>query len=118
MIAASSFEQRAKCTSTFKNIFIHFVFYFIHSIILSFIYSFQRVALFSAYAMSAMCQAGFDVIDVYPMTDSYPSGTDDVVHYPNHVFNSVETLLERYKAHNNKKLGENENKARIKRCIA
>ncbi|KAK2560940.1 hypothetical protein P5673_016057 [Acropora cervicornis] len=78
----------------------------------------QRVALFSAYAMSAMCQAGFDVIDVYPMTDSYPSGTDDVVHYPNHVFNSVETLLEKYKAHNNKKLGENENKARIKRCIA
>ena len=76
------------------------------------------MALFSAYAMSAMCQAGFDVIDVYPMTDSYPRGTDDVVHYPNHVFNSVETLLEKYKAHNNKKLGENENKARIKRCIA
>ena len=65
-----------------------------------------------------MCQAGFDVIDVYPMTDSYPSGTDDVVHYPNHVFNSVETLLEKYKALNNKELGENENKTRIKHCIS
>lgn len=77
----------------------------------------QRVALFSAYSMSAMCEAGFDVIDVYPMTDSYPGGTEDVVHYPNHVFNAVEKLLEKYKANKNKRLEQNEKKSRIKRCI-
>ena len=42
--------------------------------------------------MKAMCEAGFDVIDLYPMTDSYPDGTlaNDVVHYPNKVFDTVE----------------------------
>ena len=79
--------------------------------------SFQRVALFSAYAMSAMCRAGFDVIDVYPMTDSYPGGTTDEVHYPNHVLSTMETLLEKYKVENNKRVGQNEKKDRMKRCI-
>ena len=67
--------------------------------------------------MSAMCEAGFDVIDVYPMTDSYPGGTEDVVHYPNHVFNAAEKLLEKYKANKNKRLEQNEKKSRIQRCI-
>lgn len=46
-----------------------------------------------------MCQAGFDVIDVYPMTHSYPEGTldSDIVHYPNKVFDAVVTLVENYK---------------------
>ena len=68
--------------------------------------------------MSAMCQAGFDVIDVYPMTDSYPGGTleNDVVHYPNKVFNALETLLENYKANRNQRIGTDNSKRRIERC--
>jgi len=77
----------------------------------------QRVALFSTYGMSAMCQAGFDVIDVYPMTDSYPVGTLDEVHYPDHVFSSMETLLEKYKVQNNKKVNKNEKRNRVIQCI-
>ena len=70
--------------------------------------------------MSAMCQAGFDVIDVYPMTDSYPGGTLDldVVHYPNKVFVTMETLLEEYKMNNNQRLGTDEKKLRIRRCTS
>lgn len=77
----------------------------------------QRVAMFSSYAMSAMCEAGFDVIDMYPMTDSYPGGTLDVVHYPNHVFSSMVTMLEKYKVNNYRQLSGNETLNRIKRCI-
>ena len=70
--------------------------------------------------MSAMCQAGFDVIDVYPMTDSYPAGTlaNDVVHYPNKVFNTLETLLENYKANRNQRIGTEDSKRRIGRCTS
>ncbi|KAJ7374438.1 hypothetical protein OS493_007544 [Desmophyllum pertusum] len=76
----------------------------------------QRVILFSAFAMSAMCQAGFDVIDVYPLTDSYPGGGLDVVHYADKVFDTMETLLEKYKAHNNQRLVTSEGKERFRRC--
>ena len=47
-----------------------------------------------------MCDAGFDVLDVYPLTASYPYGTGssarpkDAVHYEHFVFESVERLLE------------------------
>ncbi|CAB4011400.1 Hypothetical predicted protein, partial [Paramuricea clavata] len=46
--------------------------------------TFPRIVLYNAYAMSAMCRAGVDVIDVYPMTDSFPPGTiskNDALHY-------------------------------------
>lgn len=56
----------------------------------------QRVDLFNAYAMTAMCRAGFLVLDVYPLTSSYPSGTLDGVHYNNTVFASAEDILENY----------------------
>ena len=78
----------------------------------------QRVQLFSAYAMSAMCQAGFDVIDVYPLTDSYPNGIVDEAHYPNKVFDAVETMLEKYKVHNNVPVNINTTERRIKRCVS
>ena len=65
--------------------------------------------------MSAMCQAGFDVIDVYPMTDSYPGGTLDVVHYPDKLFAPMETMLEKYKVYDNVRVKFQENG--IKRCI-
>lgn len=58
--------------------------------------TFQRVLLYNAYATSAMCRAGIDVIDVYPISDSYPAGTislTDPVHYGGHVFRDVEALL-------------------------
>jgi hypothetical protein len=46
--------------------------------------------------MSAMCRAGVDVIDVYPMTDSFPPGTiskNDALHYGRRAMESVEKLL-------------------------
>ena len=79
---------------------------------------FQRVALFSAYSMSAMCKAGFDVIDVYPLSDSYPPRCKDHIHYENIVFDMMETMLEQYKVHDNKKLDEDEKHEKIKRCIS
>ena len=79
---------------------------------------FQRVALFHAYSMSAMCKAGFDVIDVYSLTDSYPPRCIDHVHYTNNVFYMVETMLEQYKVNSNKKLDENEKHGKLKRCIS
>ncbi|XP_078350776.1 uncharacterized protein LOC144635555 [Oculina patagonica] len=78
----------------------------------------QRVALFSAYSMSAMCKAGFDVIDVYPLTDSYPCRCRDHVHYSDQVFGMLERMLEQYKVHNNKGPERNERNGKIKRCIS
>lgn len=57
---------------------------------------FQRVDLFNAYAMAAMCRAGFLVLDVYPLTSSYPRGPVDGVHYNKTVFASAEDILEEY----------------------
>ena len=67
--------------------------------------------------MSAMCQAGFDVVDVYPLTDSYPGATLDEVHYPKGVFDAMETMLEKYKVHNNTPEHINATERRIKRCV-
>ncbi|XP_068729808.1 uncharacterized protein [Montipora capricornis] len=64
--------------------------------------TYQRVLLFNAYATSAMCQANVPVIDVHPLTDSYPHGTGkpsrprDAVHYEHFVFESAERVLENY----------------------
>ena len=65
-----------------------------------------------------MCQAGFDVVDVYPLTDSYPGGTVDEVHYPNKVFDAMERMLEKYKVHNNTPVNINTTERRIKRCVS
>jgi len=49
-----------------------------------------------------MCQANVPVLDVHPLTDSYPYGTGkpskpkDAVHYEHFVFESAERLLEDY----------------------
>lgn len=58
--------------------------------------TFPRVLLYNAFATSAMCDAGIDVIDVYPISDAYPEGTlsrSDPVHYKKSVFRAVEKLL-------------------------
>ena len=78
----------------------------------------QRIALFSAFATSAMCNAGFDVIDVYPVSDAYPNGTLDHAHYEPRAFWDMQTLLEKYKTQNNEKLNDNKRKNRLKRCIS
>ena len=52
--------------------------------------------LFNAYAMSAMCKAGFEVLDVYPLTASYEPGTLDGTHYDALVFKTVELELYKY----------------------
>lgn len=54
--------------------------------------TFPRVLLYNAFATSVMCQAGIEVIDVYPITDAHPKGTAskvDPVHYGSHVFFDV-----------------------------
>ena len=61
-----------------------------------FLSAIQRVRLFDAYAMSAMCQAGFAVLDLFPMSASYEPGTRDILHYWNQVFYTAEDELERY----------------------
>ncbi|XP_031560250.1 uncharacterized protein LOC116296382 [Actinia tenebrosa] len=62
----------------------------------------QRILLFNSYATWAMCRAGIKVLDVYPISNSYPDGTGDrhggrdAVHYRGNVFDSVISLLERF----------------------
>lgn len=58
--------------------------------------------LFNAYASWAMCRAGIKILDVYPISASFPGGTgfprnvQDSVHFKNCVFDSVITALENY----------------------
>ena len=40
-----------------------------------------------------MCKAGIPVLDVYPMTASYPNGTLDHVHYSDNVQRAAEDQL-------------------------
>ena len=53
----------------------------------------QRLELFHKYAVSSMCKAGIPVLDVYPMTASYPNGTIDHVHYSGNVQRAAEDQL-------------------------
>lgn len=53
----------------------------------------QRLELFHKYAVSAMCKAGIPVLDVYPMTASYPNGTLDHVHYSDEAQRAAEDQL-------------------------
>jgi len=63
---------------------------------------FQRVQLYNAYATWAMCKASIEVLDVYPLTASFPNGTDnsvdpyDMVHYKDLVFKPAEEILLEY----------------------
>lgn len=62
----------------------------------------QRIQLYNAYAVWAMCNAGIEILDVFPMSYSFPEGTDgssdryDAVHYKNIVFKPAEQLLYEY----------------------
>ncbi|KAL9970244.1 hypothetical protein ACROYT_G022585 [Oculina patagonica] len=56
----------------------------------------HRIQLYNAFANSAMCASDVRVLDVYAISDSYPPGTKDGIHYNNEAFNPVIELLERY----------------------
>ena len=56
----------------------------------------QRVQLYNAYANTAMCKAGITILDIYPVTEAYPHGTMDGIHYFGHVWEAPEELLENY----------------------
>ena len=53
-----------------------------------------------------MCQAGLEVLDVYPFTRSYPGGTggpevayykeQDIVHFKFHVMKPIDLFIEEY----------------------
>ena len=57
--------------------------------------------LYNAFSSKTFCNAGFDILDYYPITDAYPEGTGtrktphDPVHYEYHVMQPMERLLER-----------------------
>ncbi|XP_031570868.1 uncharacterized protein LOC116305155 [Actinia tenebrosa] len=65
-----------------------------------------RVDLFNAYANKLMCDSGIEVLDVYPLTRSFPDGTGgpevayykehDIVHFKVYVLRPLELLLEKY----------------------
>jgi hypothetical protein len=46
--------------------------------------------------MWAMCNAGIEVLDVYPLSASYPYGTLDITHYNDEVFVAAEMELGRF----------------------
>ena len=113
-LLSNSPKQTSPCMRLYANSRLRRSISLIHKYL---VLIFQRVALFSAFATSAMCNAGFDVVDVYPLSDAYPDGAYDYAHYKPRVFWDLETLLEKYKTQNNEKLDDNKWKNALKRCI-
>ena len=62
----------------------------------TFLFTFQRIQLYNAFANSAMCASGISVLDVYPISASYPPGTMDGIHYDSEAFYPVIEQLEKY----------------------
>ena len=68
-----------------------------------------------------MCKAGFEILDVFPMSASYPEGTDgrydkyDAVHFKETVFKPAEQLLYDYF---NPYMGETKNKRLYNRLFS
>jgi len=58
--------------------------------------TYTRAMLFNAYSMATMCKAGVDVIDVFPMTSSYPHKPSDGIHFDMKLFMPVREALHRY----------------------
>ncbi|XP_066921499.1 uncharacterized protein [Clytia hemisphaerica] len=56
----------------------------------------QRVELFNAYANSMICTQGHHLLDIYPLTASFPSGTKDGVHYHRNAQKPMEEMLTEY----------------------
>ena len=62
----------------------------------TYLFTFQRIQLYNAFANSAMCAGGISVLDVYPISASYPPGTMDGIHYDSETFYPVIEQLEKY----------------------
>ncbi|KAL9978836.1 hypothetical protein ACROYT_G016406 [Oculina patagonica] len=58
----------------------------------------SRSQLFHTYATSAMCKAGIPVLDMYPLTASWPDGTRDSIHYADKPMEPAIEVLERFLA--------------------
>ena len=43
-----------------------------------------------------MCKAGFDVLEMFPITASYMPGPYDVLHYSKDMLSAIEDKLEMY----------------------
>ncbi|CAH3121487.1 unnamed protein product [Porites lobata] len=56
----------------------------------------HRIQLYNAFANSAMCKNNISVLDVYPISNSYPPGTMDGIHYKDEAFYPVIDLLQEY----------------------
>ncbi|XP_078355034.1 uncharacterized protein LOC144639616, partial [Oculina patagonica] len=56
----------------------------------------SRGQLFNSYATSAMCKAGIPVLDMYPLTAAWPSGTRDSIHYTDKPMEPAIKVLERF----------------------
>lgn len=58
--------------------------------------TYQRAMLFNAYSMSAMCEAGIPIVDVFPMTSSYPKQPEDGIHFDVKLLEPVIDVLKAY----------------------
>ncbi|CAH3194372.1 unnamed protein product [Porites evermanni] len=55
-----------------------------------------RVQLFNKFATWEMCMAGIPVLDIYPLTATWPHGTRDHIHYSDDVIEPAVLALERF----------------------
>ena len=46
----------------------------------------HRISLFNAYSNDILCTAGLTILDIFPISASFPEGTKDHVHYHYFVF--------------------------------
>ncbi len=56
----------------------------------------QRIQLFNAFAASSFCNAGYPVLDVYPMTSSTSYQPEDGIHYDSWITKPIEKVLINY----------------------
>ena len=53
----------------------------------------HRINLFNTYTNRKLCSAGITILDIFPISASFPKGTKDHVHYEYYVFEPVEDIL-------------------------
>ena len=53
----------------------------------------HRISLFNAYSNARLCTAGITILDIFPISASFPEGTKDHVHYHYFVFEPAEDAL-------------------------
>lgn len=67
----------------------------------------QRNQLFHSFSMSAMCKAGIQVLDVYPLSAAFYQGTLDYVHYNDTVFYPAANVIQNYVIESRRRRQEN-----------